>query len=121
MANASRSVCRGVARDRGAAAARLRPAGEDRVGGAEPAARRSVQRRSAANVAAAVFGLAREVRTELRGVLPADACAGRTRAVGFYGYARARGDDRRREVRAPAISLCADVLELGVGVDLDRK
>src|SRR5258708_39112110 len=52
------SICRGVAGDRGATAARWGAASEDGVGGAEPATRRAVQRRTAAHPAEAVLGVA---------------------------------------------------------------
>ena len=55
----------------------------------------------------------------LRSVLSADACARRTRAIGFYRHARElRSRDRRGAVRAFAVSLRTDVLELGVSVSI---
>ena len=48
-------------------------------------------------------------------VLRAAARAWRALSIGLHVHERARGPDPRPSVRAPALSLCVDVLELGVG------
>ena len=99
-----------------AARAGQRASGEDRVRGAATPPPGTVPSRSAAHPAAPISALAGAARRGQGGVLRTSAPSRGAVPVGLHRDGCAGGDDCRRRVPAPALSLRADVLELGVGV-----
>src|SRR5579871_907173 len=118
MANAARSVRRGVGGASPTAGDGTGPAGQDPVRASAAEAARPVYGRAVADAAAEDQTLACERGSGERGVLRAAAPAGPTVPIGLHALPRAGNHDRWRGVSPPDLPLRAELLELGDGQHL---